>query len=432
MIKKANLFSCSTKSAGENKKDIPLADRVRPQKLTEFIGQEHLLGKDGILNKLIEQDQLPSLLFWGPPGCGKTTLARLLANKTKAIFVQFSAVNGGVAEIKKIIQQARETQQAYSRKTILFVDEIHHLNKLQQNIFLPVVEDGTIVLIGATTENPSFGIIAPLLSRMRILILHPLSPDNIKRILQSALQNQIKGLGKEKVSLDSASFDFLVQMANGDARTALNTLEIATHLTNPNQQSVKQINLKIITQALQHRALSYDRGGDQHYHVISAFIKSMRGSDIDASLYWLARLLDSGEDARFIARRMVIFASEDIGLADPTALLLAVAVAQAVQLVGLPEARINLAQLVVHLAKSPKDNSAYLGLLRAQETVKATLNLPVPIHLRNAVTPLMKKMGYGRDYLYPHDFSGNKVKQEYLPKQLVGKHFYQVKKIINK
>jgi putative ATPase len=405
----------------------PLAERMRPMDFNEFVGQEKIIGPGRALRQLIEKDEIPSMIFWGPPGSGKTTLARIIAQKTGANFVQYSAVESGTAEIKKIMEEAKIKQNAYGKKTIIFIDEIHRFNKAQQAIFLPYVEDGSIILIGATTENPSFEVISPLLSRCRIFVLEPLGKKEIGLIIKNALSDKERGLGNYKIKIEKSALDFLIQSSNGDARIPLNALEIALKITKPDKNNIYHLTKKIIEEALQHKAIMYDQFGEEHYNVISAFIKSMRGSDPDAALYWLARMIEAGEDPKFIARRMVIFASEDIGNADPQALLIAVAAAQAVEFVGMPEAQINLAQAATYLATAPKSNASYHGLLKAKEDVQKTLNLPVPLHLRNAPTQLMKELGYGQDYKYPHDYPGAKVKQEYLPKELKGKKYYQPK-----
>jgi len=403
----------------------PLADRIRPQSLEDFVGQEHIIGKGRLLRRMIEEDKLTSLIFWGPPGSGKTTLARITAHLTKSHFTQFSAVTSGVADVRRVVKEAQARLKVYGQRTILFIDEIHRFNKAQQDAFLPYVENGTIVLIGATTENPSFEVIGPLLSRTRVFTLKRLSFNEIKEILNRAIKDKEKGLGQYKMQIDSEALNFLIEGSNGDARVALNALEIAVDTGKSDKNGLLYIDLKAIEEALQSKALLYDKAGEEHYNVISAFIKSMRGSNPDAALYWLARMIEAGENPRFIARRMVIFASEDVGNADPQALSVATAAAQAVEFVGMPEAQINLAQAATYLASAPKSNASYSGLLAAKEDVKKTLNLPVPLHLRNAPTPLMKDLGYGKDYKYPHNFPGAKVKQEYLPEGLKGKRYYR-------
>ncbi len=406
-----------------SEKKAPLADRMRPTNLDEFVGQDDLVGQGKILKKMIESDQLFSIIFWGPPGCGKTTLARIIAHATKSNFIQLSATSSGIADIRKVVEQAKMQLKAYQKKTILFIDELHRFNKNQQDTFLPYVEDGTFILIGATTENPSFEIISPLLSRSRILVLKSLSKEEIKAIINRALKDEEKGLGKMKIKIDDGAIDFLANSSNGDARTSLNALEIAIGIVEDNKKGEKEITKEIIGEALQHKNLMYDWAGEEHYNVVSAFIKSMRGSDPDAALYWLARMIEGGEDPEFIARRMVIFASEDISNADPMALVIAVSAFQAVQFVGLPEAQINLAHAATYLASAPKSNASYMGLLAAKEDVRKTMNLPVPLHLRNAVTSLMKNLGYGEGYKYPHDHPNEKM--EYLPQELKGKKYYR-------
>jgi len=397
---------------------IPLADRVRPQSLKEFVGQEHLVGPGKPLRVAIESDQLFSLIFWGPPGSGKTTLARIVANETGAHFVGLSAVSAGKADVAKVIKEAKERLRLYRKRTILFLDEIHRFNKAQQDALLPSVEDGTIILIGATTENPSFEVIGPLLSRCRVYTLERLTPEELKLIVRRALPG---------VEIDDEALDFLVQASNGDARVALNTLEVATDvvagLVPTSARATTRVATTDVKNILQSRLL-YDRLGEEHYNTISAFIKSMRGSDPDAALYYLARMLEAGEDPLFIARRMVIFASEDIGNSDPKALPLAVSVFEACERIGLPECQINLAHGVTYLASAPKSNASYSALLKAQKDVKETLNEPIPLHIRNAPTPLMKSWGYGKNYQYPHNFEGHFVKEEYLPEKLSGHRYY--------
>ena len=407
------------------KEQAPLADRIRPETLDEFVGQEHIIGKGKILRKMLEEDKLVSMILWGPPGSGKTTLARIVAHLVRSYFVQFSAVTSGVADVRKVVKEAKTRLRVYNQKTILFVDEIHRFNKAQQDAFLPHVEDGTIVLIGATTENPSFEVIGPLLSRVKVFVLERLTSGEIKKIITRAIRDKERGLGRHKVDIDSEALHLIIDSSNGDARVVLNALEIATETSKPNDKGVRHIDIKTAREVLQSRALLYDKAGEEHYNVISAFIKSMRGSDPDAALYWLARMIEAGEDPRFIARRMVIFASEDVGNADPQALSIATAAAQAVEFVGLPEAQINLAHAATYLASAPKSNASYAGLMRAKEDVKKTLNLPVPLHLRNPVTPLMKELGYGKGYKYPHSFPQAKVEQTFLPEELENRRYYR-------
>ncbi|HWX76854.1 MAG TPA: replication-associated recombination protein A [Candidatus Acidoferrales bacterium] len=398
----------------------PLADRVRPRTLDEFIGQEHLLGAGKILREIVNAGELKSLILWGPPGSGKTTLAQILANAAGAICVHFSAVTSGVKDLKKIIQEAEELHRL-GKPTVLFVDEIHHFNKSQQDNFLPHVERGTLILIGATTENPSFEVISPLLSRCQVLILNPLSTADIEKIIDAALRDSDRGLGAWKLTLTSEAREFLIQQSQGDARVALNALETAATLARKNG---KDIDLSEVQEALQKKTLRYDKSGEEHYNVISAFIKSLRGSDPDAALYWMMRMIEAGEDPLFIARRMIIFASEDIGNADPQALQVAVAAKDAVHFVGLPEGRIPLAQAATYLATAPKSNASYKAMLAAVNDVQEQGALPVPLHLRNAPTPLMEKLGYGKNYKYAHNFPDHIVEQEHMPKELEGRKYY--------
>ncbi len=416
----ADLFDARAKAA----KKSPLADRMRPQNLAEFIGQEHLVGPDRILRGFMERKELVSMIFWGPPGVGKTTLALIVARTMGAHFVSFSAVLSGVKDIRAVIEEAKQQLKYYGKRTILFVDEIHRFNKAQQDAFLHHVEDGTITLIGATTENPSFEINAPLLSRCKVLVLEQLSADNIKTIITNTLSNKERGLGNLKIAIDDDAFNFIVELSHGEARVALNTLESALMLTSPNKGDKRKVTLKIAQEAMQRKALLYDKGGEEHYNVISAFIKSMRGSDPDAAVYWLARMLEAGEDPLFIARRMVIFASEDIGNADPSAVRVAVAVKDAFHFVGMPEGWIPLSQGVTYLASAPKSNASYKAYLSALQDVKEKGALGVPLHIRNAPTPLMKDLGYGKGYKYPHNHGGH-IEQSYLPEELQGKEYYK-------
>ncbi|RJO58964.1 replication-associated recombination protein A [Candidatus Parcubacteria bacterium] len=406
----------------------PLADRMRPEKLEDFFGQTEIIGQGKLLRQAIENDEIFSIIFWGPPGSGKTTLARIIAKLTKSHFEQISAVTSGLADLRALVKQALERRKFQNLRTILFVDEIHRWNKAQQDSFLPYVENGTITLIGATTENPSFEVISPLLSRARVFVLERLGVPELSRIVKRALLDKERGLGKEKIKLEAKGIDVLLAGSNGDARTLLNALEIAVKATAKDAKGVKHIKTQTVEEALQHKALMFDKKGEEHYNVISAFIKSMRGSDPDASLYWLNRLVEAGEDPEFIARRMVVFASEDVGLADPNALAVAVNVFQAVKLIGYPECQINLAHGVVYLALTPKNNTAYMGLMNAKQDVKDTLNEPVSLHLRNAVTDLMKDLGYHKGYKYSHDYDKEEGKQEYLPKKLVGRKYFFPKK----
>ncbi|MBM2835523.1 MAG: ruvB [Candidatus Brocadiaceae bacterium] len=415
-----DLFDAKAKTT----KKAPLADRIRPRNLKEFVGQEHLVGLNKILQRLGENRELVSMIFWGPPGVGKTTLASIIAQSVDAHFVSFSAVLSGVKDIREVIEEAREQLKYYNKKTILFVDEIHRFNKAQQDAFLHHVEDGTITLIGATTENPSFEVNAPLLSRCKVLVLEHLTEDHLKTIMSNALQDGDRGLGNLKVEIQNDVFDFIARLSHGDARVALNTLEAAVMLTKPDQEGKRMVTLEIAQEAMQRKALLYDKGGEEHYNVISAFIKSMRGSDPDAALYWLARMLDAGEDPLFIARRMIIFAAEDVGNADPAALQLAVAVKDAFHFVGMPEGWIPLAQGVAYLACAPKSNASYMAYLEALKDVREKGALAVPSHIRNAPTPMMKDMGYGKGYKYPHSFGGY-AEQVYMPEAIQGREYYK-------
>ena len=401
----------------------PLAERMRPVTLDEFIGQQHLLGPGKLLREAAHAGNLRSLILWGPPGSGKTTLAQILARSGGAECVPFSAVSSGVKELKKIIEEAEHLHRL-GKPTVLFVDEIHHFNKAQQDTFLPHVERGVIVLIGATTENPSFEVIAPLLSRCQVLVLNPLSPEEIGAIVDRALTDAKRGIGDQELRLAPEAKEFLVEQSQGDARVALNAIETATALVRRDKNKKNEIDLAPVQEALQKKALLYDKAGDEHYNVISAFIKSMRGSDPDAALYWLMRMIEAGEDPLFIARRMIIFAAEDIGNADPQALQVAVAAKDAVHFVGLPEGRIPLAQATTYLATAPKSNASYKAMLAADKDVQERGALPVPLHLRNAPTELMEKLGYGKGYRYAHNFPGHIVEQEHLPDALKGRRYY--------
>lgn len=398
---------------------IPLAERVRPKSLDEFIGQEHILGKDKALRKLLEQKKIFSMILWGPPGSGKTTLAKLIAEIVDADFYQISAVSSGVKEIREIIQIAEENF-SRGKSTILFIDEIHRFNKAQQDSLLHSIESGKLILIGATTENPSFEIISPLLSRCRVYVLQPHSEDDLKKILHQALQ---KDGYLKNLNIQSIDEDYLVQVSNGDARILLSALEISVELAKQKGEPII-LDKDIISEALQRKKIDYDKLGEEHYNLISAFIKSIRGSDPDAAVYYLARMLEGGEDPLFIARRMIILASEDIGNASPNALVIAVSTFQACHFVGMPEARIILSQCATYLASQPKSNAAYLAIESAIDDVRKFPNLPVPLHLRNAPTKLMKDLNYGKDYKYAHNFENHFVLENYLPEELKNKQYY--------
>jgi len=403
----------------------PLAARMRARTLDEFLGQEHILGPGTVLRRAIERDELTSAIFWGPPGCGKSTLAAIIAHTSRAAFENFSAVTSGVADVRKAIERAAERRKARNQKTILFVDEIHRFNKAQQDAFLPHVEKGTIVLIGATTENPFFEVNSPLISRSRIFKFEALSNDQVREIVRRALEDEERGLGQIKVEVEPAAIEHIVDVAAGDARNALNALEMAVLTTPPDEDGVRRVTLAIAEEAIQQRVLNYDKSGDNHYDTISAFIKSMRGSDPDAALYWLARMLHAGEDPRFIARRIVIQAAEDVGNADPMALVVATAAAHAVEYVGMPEAQIPLAQAAIYLACAPKSNASYVGISRAMKDVTERQPAPVPIHLRDANYPGAARFGHGKGYKYPHSYPGGYVPQEYVPEDAKSGPYYE-------
>ncbi|MDP2210666.1 MAG: replication-associated recombination protein A [Candidatus Aquicultor sp.] len=443
------LFSYSM----HNSKRTPLAERMRPRSLEEFVGQEHLLGPKGLLRALIENDRLSSIILWGPPGTGKTTIARIVAHMTKAYFSEFSAVTSGVADIRNVVKEATDRRDFEGRQTILFVDEIHRFNKAQQDAFLPHIEAGTIVLIGATTENPGFEVNAPILSRSRLFRLEQLSDDGIIAILKRALADAQRGLGNLGLEVEDNAIEHIAKNSNGDARVALTALELAANslvgdsaesdvvptpasreTAGKNEtgeesaisgQRPMVITVAMAEEAINKKQLPYDRAGDAHYDIISAFIKSLRGTDPDAAVYYLARMLESGEDAKFIARRMVIFASEDIGNADPQALVLATATVDALTFIGMPEAKFALTQCATYLASAPKSNSAKTAIFGATADLRDKRVEPIPNHLRNAPTALAKKLGHGKGYKYPHDFEENYIEETYLPDNLKDKVYYQ-------
>lgn len=400
---------------------VPLADRVRPKNLDEFVGQEHILGKGRILRQLIECDNITSMILWGPPGVGKTTLAMVIANMTDAEFLTFSAVTSGIKEIKDIMKKAEEGKQR-GKRTVLFIDEIHRFNKAQQDAFLPHVEKGNIVLIGATTENPSFEVNSALISRSRVFVLNALNPEDIIRLLKNALADE-RGFGNMEISIDDSLLEMIAVYSNGDARTALNTMEMAVMGTGE-EKGVRKVTRQAVEDSMQKKSLLYDKNGEEHYNLISALHKSMRNSDCDAAIYWLARMLESGEDPLYVARRIIRFASEDVGLADPRALQIAVAAYEASHYIGMPECSVNLAQAVAYLSLAPKSNALYTGYNNARKDAAETIAQGVPLHLRNAPTKLMKDLGYGKDYKYAHDFDMKIADMECLPDNLKGRRYY--------
>ena len=423
-----DIFDFHAKQASDSGR--PLAERMRPGSLDEFIGQLHVVGEGSLIRNAIEQDRNFSMILWGPPGCGKTTLARIIAAETRSHFVHFSAVLSGVKEIRAVIAEAQSQRKMYRKQTILFVDEIHRFNKAQQDAFLHHVESGMITLIGATTENPSFEVISPLLSRCRVITLKMLTDDDIAAIINSALQDPNRGLGKLNLVLESDAQSYLIGIADGDARVALNSLEIAGSLAatkheGSEKEKALSITLAGLEHALQKKALTYDKSGEEHYNIISAFHKSLRGSDPDAALYWLERMLAAGEDPFYIVRRMVRFASEDIGNADPQALNVAMNAMQAFKFLGHPEGELAIAQATVYLATAPKSNSIYAAYGDVQRVVKKAGSLPVPFHIRNAPTRLMKELDYGKGYKYAHNYKDAFVPQDYLPEKLKGQVYYR-------
>ena len=406
------------------RRNAPLATRMRPETLGEYVGQRHLLEPGSVLRRAIDEDRVPSMVLWGPPGSGKTTLAQLIAHVTKAHFEQISAVTSGVKDVREAAAAAKDRLGQLGRRTILFVDEIHRFSKSQQDALLPHVEDGTVTLIGATTENPSFEVISPLLSRTRVYTLEPLGDEDIGLLIDRALADNDRGIGSENALLSEHARSFLLRVANGDARSALNTLELAVESTQADKEGKKLVTVETVEQSLQRQA-RYDRLGDEHYDTISAFIKSIRASDPDAAVYYLARMIDAGEDPVFIARRLVISAAEDIGLANPNALAVAIAAKEAVQFIGMPEGRIPLSEATIYLASAPKSNSAYKAIDAALSDVRKGRDEPVPMHLRNAPTRLMAELGHGKCYVYPHDAPGHFAPSENLPERLRNRSYYR-------
>ncbi|MGN0342994.1 MAG: replication-associated recombination protein A [Roseburia sp.] len=406
-------------------KESPLASRLRPTTLDEVVGQEHIIGKDKLLYRAIQADKLSSIIFYGPPGTGKTTLAKVIAHTTSAEFTQINATSAGKKDMETVVEQAKNNQGMYGKKTILFIDEIHRFNKGQQDYLLPFVEDGTIILIGATTENPYFEVNGALLSRSIIFELKPLSKENIKTLLQRAVSDREKGMGAYEAQMDADALEFLADVSNGDARAALTAIELGV-LTTPRGEDGKiHITLDVAQECIQKRVVKYDKTGDNHYDTISAFIKSMRGSDPDAAVYYLARMLYAGEDIKFISRRIMICAAEDVGTADPMALVVATSAAQAVERIGMPEAQIILAEAVNYVASAPKSNASYMAINRAMSVVESTRTAPIPTHLQDAHYKSAGKLGHGAGYQYAHDYPHHYVKQQYLPDELADSRFYE-------
>ncbi len=412
-------------SRQNQEKDAPLASRMRPETLEEVVGQQHILGEDKLLYRAIKADKISSLLFYGPPGTGKTTLAKVIAGTTSSEFRQINATSAGKKDMEEVVEKAREAMALYGKKTILFIDEIHRFNKGQQDYLLPFVEDGTVILIGATTENPYFEVNGALISRSVVFQLKPLGKEDIGTLIKRAVYDVEKGMGAYHGEIDEEAVEFLADASNGDARNALNAVELGILTTKPGADGKIRITRSVAEECIQKRALRYDKGGDNHYDTVSAFIKSMRGSDPDAAVYYLAKMLSAGESVTFISRRMMICASEDVGNADPQALQVAVAAAQAVERIGMPEAQIILAQAAAYIATAPKSNAAVAAISEAMRTVAESPDYSVPVHLRDAHYKGAAKLGHGEGYLYPHSFEKNYVNQQYLPYELNGKEFYR-------
>ncbi len=413
------------KGQKNNTNSTPLAERFRPRNFDEYVGQEHLSAEGRLFRKTVEDGSLGSCIFWGPPGCGKTSLAHVVANVTKKPFVSFSAVLQGVKDVREIVDEAEASVRAGGPNIILFIDEIHRFNKAQQDALLPHVERGTITLIGATTENPSFEVIGALLSRCQVYVLNALDDDDIAKIIRTVISDKERGLADLDVNLEDDAFQFLVNISNGDVRTALNALELSCAGVRPDKEGKRNINIDLIKEAVSTRKIAYDKGGEEHYNLISALHKSLRGSDPQAGLYWLGRMIEGGADPLYIARRLIRFASEDVGLSDPNALVQAIAVKDAVHFLGFPECNTALAQCVVYLATAPKSNSIYMAVKSVERTVQDTRNEPVPLNIRNAPTKLMENLGYGDGYKYDHDSENKFSGQEFLPERLRSKKFYR-------
>ncbi len=418
-----DLFDYMRETAKET--ESPLASRLRPRTLEEVVGQQHIIGKDKLLYRAIKADKIGSIIFYGPPGTGKTTLAKVIAGTTSAEFKQINATVAGKKDMEDVVKEAKDLLGMYGRKTILFVDEIHRFNKSQQDYLLPFVEDGTLTLIGATTENPYFEVNGALLSRSRIFELKPLEKEDIKELLKRAVTDEERGMGTYRARIEGDAMEFLADVANGDARAALNAIELGIMTTERSADGIIHIDLPTAQECIQKRAVRYDKSGDSHYDTVSAFIKSMRGSDPDAAVYYLARMLYAGEDIKFISRRIMICAAEDVGNADPQALTVAVSAAQAVERIGMPEAQIILSQAVTYVASAPKSNAAYMAVSKAMETVKETRTMPVPVHLQDKHYKGAEKLGHGQGYLYAHDYPNHYVKQQYLPDGLEDSRFYE-------